>query len=186
MIRTFATLGIALLLGGCASPTANTPEQETSAPTAQSPVSAPDVPSSAVMFPAINVPDMQAAEAFYIGIMGMKPTLRIGAEGDAHQEVTLNFSGEIYAREASLVLNFVASRTEPYVFDGLSRIAFRVPDLDGLVARIRAAGHKVLVEPRMIEVKGAGIKLAFVEDPNGARVELLQPMLPGEGSEANP
>ncbi len=174
MIRAIATLGIALLLGGCDSPPSNTPEQETSAPTAQSAMSAPEVPSSAVMFPAINVPDMRAAEAFYIGIMGMKPTLRIGEEGDAHQEVTLNFSGEMYASEASLVLNFEASRTEPPVFDGLSRIAFRVPDLDGLVARIRAAGHKVLAEPRTIEVKGSGIKLAFVEDPNGARVELIQ------------
>jgi catechol 2,3-dioxygenase-like lactoylglutathione lyase family enzyme len=186
MIRSIATLGILLLLGGCDSPTSNTPEQETSAPTAQPSKSAAEVPNSALMFPAINVPDMQAAEAFYIGIMGMKPTLRIGEEGDAHQEVTLNFSGEMYASEASLVLNFVASRTEPYVFDGLSRIAFRVPDLDRLVARIRAAGHRVLDEPRMIEVRGAGIKLAFVEDPNGARVELIQLMLPGQGSEAMP
>ncbi|MBY0398938.1 hypothetical protein K2X89_01490 [Myxococcota bacterium] len=64
-------------------------------------------------------------------------------------------------------------RTKPYVFDGFSRIAFGVPDIDGLVARIRAAGHPVLVEPHFVEAMGMKIRLAFVQDPNGARVERI-------------
>jgi predicted enzyme related to lactoylglutathione lyase len=48
-----------------------------------------------------------------------------------------------------------------------------VPDVDALVARIRAAGHPVLVEPHDIEAMGMKIRLAFVQDPNGARVELI-------------
>jgi catechol 2,3-dioxygenase-like lactoylglutathione lyase family enzyme len=138
------------------------------------------------MFPAINVLDLKATEGFYSDILGMKPTLRIGDEGSEHQEVTLNFSGEIGAPETSLVLNYLASRTEPYLNDALSRIAFRVPDVDAMVERVRAAGHTILSEPRMIEVNGTGIKLAFVQDPNGTRVELIQPMGPIQASKDGP
>lgn len=66
----------------------------------------------------------------------MKVTLRLGDPGEAHREVTLDFSGDVYADEASLVLDRVSSRDEPYVFDGLSRLAIRVPDDDALVARL--------------------------------------------------
>jgi glyoxylase I family protein len=164
----FISLSIALVvLGGCAAAGVLAPSQET-AVTAR--------PSSAVMFPALNVLDLQAAEDFYVGVMGMKPTLRIGQAGDDHQEVTLNFSGEMSAPEASLVLNYVASRTEPYVFDGFSRLAFRVPDVRAVVEKVRAAGLEVLDEPRRIEAGGASFMLAFVRDPNGARVELIQPL----------
>jgi len=128
------------------------------------------------MFPAINVVDLKASEAFYMGLLGMKSTLRIGDEGSEHQEVTLNFTGQMASPGASLVLNYLASHTEPYAVDTLSRIAFRVPDVDSLVERVRAAGHKVISEPRMIEVQGTGIKLAFVQDPNGIPIELIQPM----------
>jgi len=171
MIRYFSLSIVLFFMGGCAATGSDAPSQATSiTPT----------PSSAVMFPALNVSDLQATEDFYVGIMGMKPTLRIGQAGDDRQEVTLNFSGEMAAPEASLVLNFVASRTEPYVFDGFSRIAFRVPNVSQLVEKVRAAGLEILDEPRKIEVKGAAFMLAFVRDPNGARVELIQPLRPVE------
>lgn len=137
---------------------------------------APREPAFAVMFPAINVLDLAASEAFYIGLLGMKPTLRIGDADSDRQEVTLNFSGDMSAPEASLVLDHVASREQPYVSGALSRIAFRVTDLEGLVERIRAAGHAILSEPRMLDVEGADadIKLAFVQDPDGIRIELIE------------
>ncbi len=169
----YISLSIALfVLAGCAATGSLAPSQE--APSQETSIKGR--PSSAVMFPAINVLDLQAVEDFYVGIMGMKPTLRIGEAGDDHQEVTLNFSGEMSAPEASLVLNYVASRTEPYIFDGFSRLAFRVPDVRGLVEKVRAAGLEVLDEPRRIEAGGAAFMLAFVRDPNGARVELIQPL----------
>lgn len=182
MIRSIAVLAFLLAAGGCASGGRDAPMQAGNALEASNALSTSTAraSSSAVMFPALNVLDLEATEAFYIGIMGMKPTLRIGGKGDDHQEVTLNFSGVMSAPEASLVLNYVSPRTKPYVFDGLSRIAFRVPDVEALVERIRAAGLDVLDEPRKIEVRGAAFMLAFVEDPNGARIELIQPMAPSE------
>ncbi len=165
-------------MAGCAA-TPNAGMEEASGADRQSAAQAQAVPESAVMFPAINVLDFTASEAFYVEILGLKPTLRIGEEGSEHREVTLNSTGETSSPGASLVLNWVASREEPYVSDALSRIAFRVRDLDAVMARVRSAGHEVLVEPRTSEAAGIVFKIAFVADPGGTRVELIQVLLAG-------
>jgi len=163
-------------MAGCPA-TPNAGMEEASGADMQSAAQA--VHESAVMFPAINVLDFTASEAFYVEILGLKPTLRIGEEGSEHREVTLNSTGETSSPGASLVLNWVASREEPYVSDALSRIAFRVRDLDAVMARVRDAGHEVLVEPRTSEAAGIAFKIAFVADPGGTRVELIQVLLAG-------
>lgn len=174
-------LGLVALGLGCATMSAAPPKKldsDTAGEAMSSDASsAPTVHTGSapvLLFPAVNVLDLEATEAFYVGLMGMKVTLRIGDAKSDRQEVTLNFSGEMGAPEASLVLDHVVDRREPYAFQGLSRIAFRVPDVDALVEKIRAAGHPVLSETRLIEVNDSGIKVAFVEDPNGTRVELIQ------------
>lgn len=157
--------GLLVTTAGCAhSPSAKAPP----------PAASRERPQSAVLFPAISVRNLEAAEAFFVDLIGMKVTLRLGDPGEAHREVTLNFSGDVYADEASLVLDWVSSRDDPYDFDGLSRLAIRVPDVDGLVDRLARAGHAVLDGPRSIEVDGAVIRLAFVEGPEGLRIELIE------------
>jgi len=164
-VRILALLGLLVTTAGCAS------FQSAEAPT---PAASSKRPESAVLFPAISVRNLEAAEAFFVDLIGMKVTLRLGEPGEAHRELTLNFSGDVYADEASLVLDWVSSREEPYVFDGLSRLAIRVPDVDALVDRLARAGHAVLDGPRSIEVDGAVIRLAFVEGPEGVRIELIE------------
>lgn len=149
---------IVFLVGGCAT----------------SKVSAtPEPPAPAVLFPALNVLDLEKTVAFYVDFLGMNETLRLGDETTERIEVTLSY-GDANAPGASLVLQRENGRTRPYVFDAFSRIAFRVKDLDGLVERMRAAGTPVLVEPHFIEAMAMKIRLAFVQDPNGARVELIE------------
>jgi len=43
-----------------------------------------------------------------------------------------------------------------------------VDDLDGLVTRLQARG----IAHRVVDVPGTGSRQAFLEDPNGVRVEL--------------
>lgn len=137
-------------------------------------------PAPVVLFPALNVLDLEKTVAFYVELMGMRETLRLGDATTERIEVTLSY-GDTNGAGASLVLQRENGRTQPYVFDAFSRIAFRVSDVDALVARIRAAGHRVLVEPHFIEAMGMKIRLAFVEDPNGARVELIG-VVPRDGA----
>jgi len=131
-------------------------------------------PEAAVMFPAISVVDLEASEAFYVEVLGLKPSLRLGDAGSAHREVTLNATGDPASPGASLVLDWVASHDESYAAGALSRVAFRVRDLDAVLGRVRDAGHPVLEEPRTIEAGGIHARLAFVEDPGGVRVELIE------------
>ena len=131
-------------------------------------------PAPVVLFPALNVLDLEATEAFYVDLLGMTETLRLGDEKTDRVEVTLSFGSDANGSGASLVLQRENGRTKPYVFDAFSRIAFRVEDVADLVARVRAAGHPVLVEPHRIQAMGMEIELAFVQDPNGARVELIE------------
>lgn len=156
--------------GAATASSAHAPASASTTPAAATMPATP--PAPVVLFPALNVLDLEKTVAFYVELMGMRETLRLGDATTERIEVTLSY-GDTNGAGASLVLQRENGRTQPYVFDAFSRIAFRVPDVDALVARIRAAGHRVLVEPHFIEAMGMKIRLAFVEDPNGARVELI-------------
>lgn len=45
-----------------------------------------------------------------------------------------------------------------------------VPNLEELVAKVEAAGYKIVMQPKTIR---EGVTIAFVEDPDGNWVELL-------------
>jgi catechol 2,3-dioxygenase-like lactoylglutathione lyase family enzyme len=53
---------------------------------------------------------------------------------------------------------------------GFSHLSLRVADLDAALARLRAAGGRVLDETRI----DAPARAVFVTDPDGTRVELVQ------------
>jgi catechol 2,3-dioxygenase-like lactoylglutathione lyase family enzyme len=53
---------------------------------------------------------------------------------------------------------------------GFSHLSLRVEDLDAALARLRAAGGRVLEETRIEQPARA----VFVTDPDGARVELVE------------
>jgi len=52
----------------------------------------------------------------------------------------------------------------------IQNIALRVSDVDAAVSALKAKGVKVISEPRSLNT----VRYAFVEDPNGVRVELIQ------------
>ncbi|MBI5968540.1 MAG: VOC family protein [Deltaproteobacteria bacterium] len=54
---------------------------------------------------------------------------------------------------------------------GLDHFGFRVKDLESMVADLKKKGAKFSVEP---SVTPTGVKFAFVDGPEGIRIELLQ------------
>ncbi|MFW6369459.1 MAG: VOC family protein, partial [Myxococcota bacterium] len=56
--------------------------------------------------------------------------------------------------------------------DGFGHIALGVDDIHETVEKIRAAGGKIVREPG--PMKHGSTVLAFVEDPDGYRIELIQ------------
>jgi catechol 2,3-dioxygenase-like lactoylglutathione lyase family enzyme len=56
---------------------------------------------------------------------------------------------------------------------GLTHLSFRVPDLDATLDALRAAGERVL-EETIIRFPEFGAAAAFIADPDGQLIELVQ------------
>ena len=56
--------------------------------------------------------------------------------------------------------------------DNFDHIAFDVQDVQGTVERLRAQGVTIAMEPYSLQ--GSSTKLAFVKDPDGNWLELIQ------------
>ncbi|MBV5335611.1 lactoylglutathione lyase, partial [bacterium] len=74
---------------------------------------------------------------------------------------------------AVLELTHNWDRAEPYdVGSGYGHIAIGAPDIYAACESLRAAGAKITREPG--PMKHGGTVIAFVEDPDGYKVELIQ------------
>jgi glyoxylase I family protein len=59
---------------------------------------------------------------------------------------------------------------------GVVHIAFRVPDIEGLIARLRASGTPFFSEPQTSPAgPTAGSRFVYCRDPDGAIIEFIQP-----------
>ncbi len=68
-------------------------------------------------------------------------------------------------------------RTEPYEEgDGYAHVAFTVDGLEETVERLKSQGVNITLEPKILTADGNDYKIAFVEDPDGYKVE------PGKGA----
>ncbi len=118
----------------------------------------------------LRVGDMQRSVDFYTKSMGMQ-LLRTTDRPD--QKYSLAFVG--YADESEqavieLTYNYGVTRYE--IGTGYGHIAIGVDDIHGTCERVRAAGALVTREPG--PVKGGTTVIAFVQDPDGYKIELIQ------------
>lgn len=118
----------------------------------------------------IRVRDLDASLDFYCGKLGM--TLLRKTDYPAG-EFTLAFVG--YGKEdatAVIELTHNWGQKEPYeIGTGFGHIALGVPDIYGLCDRLAAAGVKIPRAPG--PMKHGHTVIAFLEDPDGYKVELI-------------
>ena len=118
----------------------------------------------------IRVGDLQRSINFYTGVMGMK-LLRTSDRPE--QKYSLAFVG--YGDESA---NTVLELTYNYGVDhydlggGFGHLAIAVDDVAGACERIRAAGGTITREAG--PVKGGTSVIAFVQDPDGYKIELIE------------
>ena len=120
----------------------------------------------------LRVGDMQRSVDFYTRILGMhvlrtrdvpeyKYSLAFlgygqgNADGGAELELTYNYGVEKYEQGTAF-----------------GHLALGVPDVAAACERIRSAGGKVTREAG--PVKGGDTIIAFIEDPDGYKIELIQ------------
>ena len=118
----------------------------------------------------LRVGDLQRSIAFYTDVMGM--TLLRQSENPS-QRYSLAFLG--YGRnperaELELTYNHGVSTYE--LGTAYGHIAIGVPDVAAACAKIRAGGGQVTREPG--PVKGGTTVIAFITDPDGYKIELIE------------
>jgi lactoylglutathione lyase len=118
----------------------------------------------------LRVRDLDASVKFYTGLLGMKELRRHEVPAG---EYTLAFIG--YGDEKShtvLELTYNWGKTDYELGTAFGHLALGVPDIYAACERIRAAGGKVVREPG--PVKFGTTVIAFIEDPDGYKIELIE------------
>lgn len=118
----------------------------------------------------LRVGDLEASLKFYCEVLGMKLLRQKDYPGG---EFTLAFVG--YGDEADhtvLELTYNWGKDQYNLGDAYGHIAIGVDDIYATCKEIAAQGGKVTREPG--PMKHGSTVIAFVEDPDGYKVELIQ------------
>ena len=118
-----------------------------------------------------RIVDPEKSKDFYFDKMGMQLV------GEMHFDTATNyfFAMEADASQPMLELTHNHGQTEPYdVGNGYSHVAFTVDDLEGFVSNLESAGVEVALQPKTMTVEEHDYRIAFVVDPDGYRVELIE------------
>ncbi len=113
----------------------------------------------------IVVRDLEKSLAFYQGVLGAKIVYKGFIPPSKTDVIYLLITG-------GLIELLHPAEPKPDTAFGITHIAFMTDDLEGDYERLTASGIEGLSAPRPAG-SGAG-RLAFVRDPNGARVELIR------------
>jgi lactoylglutathione lyase len=118
----------------------------------------------------IRVNDLDESLRFYRDALGMTLLRQHDFPGG---RFTLAFVG--YGDEATHSVIELTYNWDTHQYDvgtGFGHIAIGVPNVYKACEELRAKGVKVVREPG--PMKHGGSEIAFIEDPNGYRVELIQ------------
>ena len=123
-----------------------------------------------ILHTMLRVGDLQRSIAFYTRHLGM--TLRRTTDRP-EQQYTLAFLGygdDPGAVEIELTYNYGVAAYD--IGTAFGHLALGVPDVAAVCESVRAGGGKVTREPG--PVKGGTTFIAFVQDPDGYKIELIQ------------
>ena len=135
--------------------------------------------------PAICVADLDRMKGFYCGQLGMTVFSEIDVPPDKSAPPGLAANGYTIVRletndgqRFKLVKPNEAPAANPdraYVLDhqGLAFVTFLIKDLAGLIARLEAASFDLMGAGEIFEVRD-GVDIAFVKDPEGNCIELVE------------
>ena len=122
---------------------------------------------------SVRTSNMKPSIEFYTKLLGLKIVRRMEI---AQTNAELVFLQDPEAKGATLELTFyrdqkkfVQADYEDRLFDHL---AFEVKDMNATIQAMRNAGVTITDEPYILSA--AGSLLAFVEDPDGTLIELIQ------------
>ena len=118
----------------------------------------------------LRVGNLERSVKFYTEMFGMRELRRNDVPDGKYTLVFIGYGDEATHTVLELTYNYGVSKYEPG--NGFGHLAVGVPDIYRVVERMRAAGVKIAREPGA--VKFGTTLIAFVEDPDGYKIELIQ------------
>ncbi|MFM5930356.1 MAG: VOC family protein [Novosphingobium sp.] len=128
-----------------------------------------------VLGPVLNVGSRERSVDFYTKGLGMVVTMDMGS--DKRHETMLGFPGDRSKPGIILLIDLTAKAPRTFTQGtAFERLVLRVRNISGVVARLRALGHKV----SDVRDVAQGYRMAMATDPDGYKLELVESGRPAE------
>jgi lactoylglutathione lyase len=118
----------------------------------------------------IRVKNLEESVKFYTELLGMKELRRNDVPDGKYTLVFVGYGDEKDHTVLELTYNYGVEDYDQGTAFG--HLALGVPDIHGTCEALRKAGAKIAREPG--PVKFGTTVIAFIEDPNGYKIELIE------------
>jgi lactoylglutathione lyase len=118
----------------------------------------------------LRVGDLDRSVKFYTDLFGMKELRRSDVPGGKYTLAFLGYGDEANTTVLELTYNWGVDKYE--VGTGFGHLAIGMPDVYAACEKMKKAGAKITREAG--PVKFGTTVIAFVEDPDGYKIELVQ------------
>jgi len=118
----------------------------------------------------LRIGDLQRSVNFYTKVLGMKLLRTTDRPEQKYSLAFVGYDDEERAAVLELTYNYGVDRYD--LGTAFGHIAIGMPDVKATCDRVRASGGKVTREPG--PVKGGTTVIAFVEDPDGYKIEFIE------------
>ncbi|MDD2862842.1 MAG: lactoylglutathione lyase [Acidiphilium sp.] len=118
----------------------------------------------------IRVNDLEESVGFYTKLLGMKELRRTDVPDGKYTLAFVGYGSEKDHTVLELTYNYGTDHYDQGTAFG--HLALGVSDIKATVEKLRAAGAKIAREPG--PVKFGTTVIAFIEDPNGYKIELIE------------
>jgi lactoylglutathione lyase len=122
------------------------------------------------MHTMIRVNDLDQSVKFYTELLGMKELRRTDVPAGRYTLALVGYGDESSNTVLELTYNYGVDHYD--LGTAFGHLALGVSDIKASVEKLRGAGAKIIREPG--SVKFGTTVIAFIEDPNGYKIELIE------------
>ena len=123
-----------------------------------------------ILHTMLRVGNLDRSIAFYRDVLGMQLLRTADRPEQKYSLAFVGYGDESAGAVLELTYNFGVETYEPG--SGFGHVAIEVPDAAAACASVRAKGGRVTREAG--PVKGGTTVIAFVQDPDGYKIELIE------------
>ncbi len=123
-----------------------------------------------ILHTMLRVGDLDRSVRFYTEVLGMKLLRTTDRPEQKYSLAFVGYDSEERSAVLELTYNYGVERYE--LGGGFGHVALEVPDAKSTCEKVKKQGGRVTREPG--PVKGGTTVIAFVEDPDGYKIEFIE------------